>query len=321
MNTLVTGATGFIGSHLVEELLRRGHQVTCIARKTSNLKSLETLGVSLAYADCLDKNSLLKPLAGCDYVYHLAGLTKAFDEKDFFIVNAKGTENLIAAIAETNPNIKRFVYMSSLAAAGPSLNGIPVSESSEPRPVSSYGKSKLEGEEIVLKYKDKVPITIVRPPAVYGPRDKDIFTLFKMLKKGIYVSWGTGYYSFIYVDDLIKGTLLAAENKNSTGKIYNISGSRIYSNSEIAEAISSALGKKPIKLRLPKFMLFLAAGIGQKISKQSNIINKDKMKELQYSNWTCDSSKAKEELGFTSKVGIKEGAKWTADWYRIHQWL
>lgn len=321
MNTLVTGATGFIGSHFVEELLKQGEKVTCLVRKNSNLKLLETLGVKLAYGDCLDKASLLEPVANCDYVYHLAGLTKAADEKDFFLVNAKGTENLISALAETNSNVKRFVYMSSLAAAGPSLNGTPVSESSEPKPVSSYGKSKLDGEKIVLKYNDRVPVTIIRPPAVYGPRDKDVLTLFKMIKKGIYVSWGNCYYSFVHVEDLVKGTLLAAENKNAAGKIYNISDCRIYSNSEIAEAIASALGKKPIKLRIPRFAIFLFAGIGQKINKQSNIVNKDKIRELRYSNWTCDSSKAKTELGFISRVGIKEGVQWTADWYRIHQWL
>ncbi|MEK6582738.1 MAG: NAD(P)-dependent oxidoreductase [Nitrospirota bacterium] len=321
MKTLVTGATGFIGSHLVEELLRKGYSVTCLVRKTSDLQWIEGLDISLAYGDCTEKESLLNAVTGFDYIFHLAGLTKARNEKDFFLANTSGTENLIQAVAEKNPNIKRFVYLSSLAAAGPCYDRTPVSEAVEPRPVSAYGKSKLEAERIVLRHKDVIPLTIIRPPAVYGPRDKDMYTFFKMLKKGIFLCWGKCYYSLLYVDDLVRGTIISSENNAAEGKIYYLSDGRIYSNDEIAEAISSAVGTKPVRLRIPRVIMPLFAGIGQRLGGKRNIINKDKIKELQHPYWVCDSSKAREELGFVPKVGIKEGIKWTADWYRIHQWL
>jgi len=321
MKTLVTGATGFIGSYLVEELLEKGHDVTCLVRKTSSLKWIEGFDVRLAYGDCSEKQSLLNAIGDFDYIFHLAGLTKARNEKDYFLVNATGTENLIHAVAERNPDIRRFVYMSSLAAAGPCLNGTPVDEMTEPRPVSVYGKSKLEGERVVLKYKDRIPVTILRPPAVYGPRDRDMYTLFKMLKKGIFLCWGKCYYSLLYVDDLVKGIIISSISKTAEGKTYCMSDGNIYTNDEIANAISFALGSRPIRLRIPRSVMPLFAKIGQKLSKKSSIINVDRIRDFRYSYWVCDSSRAKDELGFIPKVGIKEGMRWTADWYRIHQWL
>jgi len=321
MKTLVTGATGFIGSHLVEELLKRGYSVTCLVRRTSNLQWIDGLNVRLIYGDCAIKESLLNAAADFDYIFHLAGLTKAANEKDFFSANALGTENLINAVIEKNPAVKRFVYLSSLAAAGPSCNGAPLQLGGEPKPVSAYGRSKLEGERIVMKHKSAIPVTVIRPPAVYGPRDKDFYIFFKLLKKGISLSWGECYYSLLYVDDLVRGAILSAESKTAEGEIFYLSDGRIYSNEEITEAIALTLESKPVRLKIPKSLMPVIAGIGQKLGNQGNIINKDKIRELQHSYWTCDSTKSRNELGFIPNVGIKEGIKWTADWYRIHQWL
>jgi len=321
MKTLVTGATGFIGSHLVEELLKRGYSVTCLVRRTSNLQWIDGLNIRLIYGDCAIKESLLNAAADFDYIFHLAGLTKAANEKDFFSANALGTENLINAVIEKNPAVKRFVYLSSLAAAGPSCNGAPSKETGEPKPVSAYGRSKLEGERIVMKHKSAIPVTVIRPPAVYGPRDKDFYIFFKLLKKGISLSWGECYYSLLYVDDLVRGAILSAESKTAEGEIFYLSDGRIYSNEEITEAIALTLESKPVRLKIPKSLMPVIAGIGQKLGNQGNIINKDKIRELQHSYWTCDSTKSRNELGFIPNVGIKEGIKWTADWYRIHQWL
>jgi len=321
MKTLVTGAAGFIGSHLVEKLLRKGHSVTCLVRKTSNLQWIDGLNVRLIYGDCAIKESLLNTVADFDYIFHLAGLTKAANERDFFSANALGTENLVSAVIEKNPAVKRFVYLSSLAAAGPSCDGTPSKETDEPKPVSAYGMSKLEGERIVMRHKNTIPVTIIRPPAVYGPRDKDLYILFKLLKKSISLFWGKCYYSLLYVDDLVKGTILSAESKTAEGEIFYLSDGRIYSNEEITEVISSAVGSKPIRLRIPRIIMPMLASIGQKLGNQGNIINKDKIRELQHSYWTCDPAKSRNELGFIPNIGIKEGIKWTADWYRIHQWL
>jgi nucleoside-diphosphate-sugar epimerase len=264
--------------------------------------------------------SLLDVVGDFDYIFHLAGLTKSCSENDFFCINAKGTENLIKAVSKKNSKLKRFIYLSSLSAAGPSKNGTPIQEDSVPSPVSNYGKSKLEGENAVLKYNDLIPITILRPPAVYGPRDKDLLVFFKMIKKGIFADWGKCYYSLLYVDDLVQGIILSAVSRDAEGKIYFLSDKRFYTNEEIVNEISSALNTKVLRLKLPRFIMPFCSFIGERTNKHG-IINRDKMRELNHSHWICNAEKARKEIGFIPKVGIKEGIKWTADWYRIHRWL
>jgi nucleoside-diphosphate-sugar epimerase len=320
MKALVTGATGFIGSHLCENLIRRGYEVTCLVKKTSNLKWIENLDIKLVFGDCTNLESLQNAVNGFDFIFHLAGLTKSCSEKDFFFINTTGTENLMKTVLEKNHKIKRLIYLSSLSATGPSRNGNPLREDSEPSPVSNYGKSKLEGEKAVLKYRNMTPITILRPPAVYGPRDRDLLIFFKMIKSGIFPDWGKSYYSLLYVDDLVQGIILSAEEREAEDKIFFLSDSKFYSGKEIALEISSALNIKITPLKVPKFVMPFFAFLGERITKNS-IFNRDKMKELRHSHWICDSIKAREEIGFTTKVGLKEGIKWTADWYRIHRWL
>lgn len=321
MKALVTGATGFIGSHLVEELIKRGYLVTCLARKTSNLKWIEGLKADILFGDCEDEGSLNQLPADLDIVFHLAGLTKARRDKDFFCVNGRGTENLLKTVLVRVPGLKRFVYLSSLAAAGPSRNGLPVDEASETRPVSSYGRSKLAGEESVARYGDRIPATIIRPPAVYGPRDRDFCVLFKMLKKGFYPHWGKCYYSLLYVDDLIRGLMMAAEEKDAEGGTYFLSDGNVHSDEELVDEITSALGARVVKMRVPKPIMTLLARLNDRLSRKVSIISGDRINDIKYSNWTCDSSKAEKDFKFIPKVTIKEGIKWTADWYRIHQWL
>jgi nucleoside-diphosphate-sugar epimerase len=320
MKALITGATGFIGSHLCAELVRRGYQVTCLSRAASNLKWIEDLEIRFVRGDCTDRGSLLDIVGGFDYVFHLAGLTKSCSSDDFFCINSRGTENLIRTVAEKNSGVKRFIYLSSLAAAGPSINGNPVPEDASPSPVSDYGRSKLEGERAVLKYKDLMPVTILRPPAVYGPRDKDMLVLFKMIKKGFFFDLGKCYYSLLYVDDLVQGIISCAENKKAEGNVYFLSDTKFYTGEEIAIEISSALNVKAAPLRVPKFVMPFFAFVSEKINKQG-IINRDRIKDFRHSHWICNSRKVREEIGFIPKVGLKEGIKWTVDWYRIHRWL
>jgi nucleoside-diphosphate-sugar epimerase len=320
MKALVTGATGFIGSHLVDALIREGFEVTCLVRNPSNLKFLSEFNIKLVSGDCTVQESLEDAVKDIDYVFHIAGLTKAHCEADFFHANAKGTENIVQALLKNNRNIKRFVYLSSLAAAGPSRDCKPLKEDCELAPVSVYGKTKLEGEKIVIAHKDKIPVTIIRPPAVYGPRDRDLLILFKMVKLGFIPYWGKCYYSFIYIEDLINGIILSALKKEAEGEILFMSDGNIYSSDDIICAISDAVQKKPVKLTVPRFIMPLLGVISEK-AKGVNIINTDKIKEMQHNHWICDTLRAKERLNFEPKVKIKEGAKWTADWYRIHQWL
>jgi nucleoside-diphosphate-sugar epimerase len=320
MKALITGATGFIGSHLAGALIREGFDVACLVRNPANLRFLEDINAGIIKGDCTDRGSLADAVKGVDYVFHLAGLTKACSEADFFNANVKGTENIVQAVLENNSHIKRFVYLSSLAAAGPSCDGRPLKEDSEPAPVSVYGKTKLEGEKIVLAHNKNMPVTVIRPPAVYGPRDRDLLIFFKMVKSGLIPYWGKCYYSFIYVEDLINGIILSALSRDAEGEIFFVSDGNIYSTNDIIEAISDALQRRPIKLNIPRFVMPLLGFISEK-TKGVSIINTDKIKEMRHSYWICDATRAAERLKFEPKVKIKEGARWTADWYRIHQWI
>jgi len=324
MKALITGATGFIGSHLAEKLFKRGYEVSSLVRKTSDLKWLEGLDIRLIEGDCSDKDSLNRCVEGYDYIFHLAGLTKANCKDDFYSVNTKGTENIIEAVERCTPEIKRFIYVSSLSAFGPRVNSELPSEDHKPHPVSDYGKSKLRGEEAVLKYSDKVPVSILRPSAVYGPRDKEMFLIFKLIKSGFLPYWGDGYTSLIYIDDLVDAIMLAVEKEDAVGKTYFISDGMVYSNREIVEEIASAMDVKVYKIKLPKSFLPAIGFFGEGISKimgKSTMLNRDKVKELMYADWVCDITKARNDLCFEPRVGIKVGIKWTADWYRIHKWL
>ncbi len=321
MKALVTGATGFIGSSLVKELVKRGYEVTCLARKTSNLQCLEGLDVSIVCGDCTDQDSLRQLPTHFNYVFHLAGLTKAKKKEDFFLTNGKGTENLLNALSADTKALKRFLYMSSLAAVGPSRDGLPIDETAIPIPVSIYGKSKLEGERATLKYKEQMPVSIIRPPAVYGPRDRDFFLFFKMVRRGFYPYWGKCYYSLLYVDDLVQGLIAAAESHEAEGRIYFLSDGRIYSNDDIVNEIMQAMDTRAVRLRIPSFAMKLLAAFGEKFAGSATIINSDKLREIKHSHWTCSSKKAENELGFIPKVTLKEGIKWTVEWYKIQKWL
>lgn len=319
MKALITGGTGFIGSHLAEALIKEGFEVYCLVRDLSNKKWLEGIEATCVQGDCCVKESL-EQLRDFDYIFHLAGLTKASSWEEFYRVNVKGTENIVDFALRNNSKLKRFVLLSSLAAAGPSENGKPKCEDSPATPVSDYGRSKLMAEEVLLRFKDKIPITILRPTAVYGPRDRDFYLFFKMIKAGVIPSFGKSYYSLIYIDDLVRGILLGAFKPDALGKIYFLADGDISTSEKIAAVIAESLQKKPVKIRIPRDLLPFIGRVASKIAKNS-IINNDKLLELKYKYWICDISKARSELGFNPKVKIEEGMKWTANWYRLHRWL
>ncbi|MGC2063611.1 MAG: NAD-dependent epimerase/dehydratase family protein [Thermodesulfovibrionales bacterium] len=320
MKALVTGAAGFIGSHLAEALLQRGYQVTCIVRNSSNLRWIEHLDLDYIHADLGDIGPCSSRLRGYDYIFHLAGLTKAVREEDFFSANYGCTLSLLQAVAKVNPGLRRFVLVSSLAAAGPSFDGRPVDEATLPRPVSAYGKSKLKAEEAVHVFGDRIPFTIIRPPAVYGPRDTDFLMMFRMINKGVFPSWGKSSYSMLYATDLVAGVIAAAEHEAAAGKTFFLSDHIVYTNEGIAQEIGASLGKRALKISIPRSLLPVIGFIGQKIDKKG-IINRDRIIDFSYTNWTCDSGRAERELGVRSKTMLREGIQWTADWYRTHQWL
>lgn len=322
MRVLVTGATGFIGSHLVEALLKRGYEVACLIRRTSNLRWIEGLGVRFIYGDCTDKDTLRGITKGFDYIYHLAGITKAIRRERYFRENSLGTENIVNITAEENPDIKKFIYLCSLSAFGPSHDGrLPV-EDDPPHPVSDYGRSKLLGEEAVLNQKNRINVVILRPPAVYGPRDRDIYFFFKLIKKGIIPLWGgERFLSLLFVEDLISCIISAGEKGEG---IYFVSDGEVYSLESITEMIAGALGVRTVKLRIPESLLVIVALISEgyyRITSCPPLLNMDKIREAKEKYWICSNSKARREIGFEPGVSLSEGIKRTAAWYKDNGWL
>jgi nucleoside-diphosphate-sugar epimerase len=325
MKVLITGANGFIGSHLTERLINVGYEVYCLRRKSSDMRWLEGLNVNYVYGDCCDKDSLNSCVKDYDYVFHLAGTIMANNERDYYLVNEIGTQNLIESVYRYNRGIKRFVYLSSLSAHGPATraDNLP-SEDSPPHPVSHYGRSKLKGEEAVMRYHADVPVCILRPSVVYGPRDRQFCLFFRFIQKGFAPYWGKGHTSLVYIDDMIDAIVLSIERDEAIGKVYFISDGMVYSNDRIIEEIASAIGRSVMKLRLPRPLLpmigIFGDGIG-KITGKTSMINRDKISEIMYNDWVCDITRSRRDLGYNPCVGIKEGMKWTADWYRIHRWI
>jgi len=323
---LVTGANGFVGSHLVEALFNKGYEVFCLVRKTSNLSFLSGLETEYRYGDITEVESLRKAIEGVDFVFHLAGLTRAKNKEDYYKANAQGTKNLIQTCLEINPHIKKFVYVSSQAAVGPCKDFYPLNEDAKCEPITDYGRSKLQGEKEVLSFKEKFPVTIVRPPAVYGPRDKDILFFFQTVNRRIIPLFGfkESYISLIYVKDLARGIILTAENQKSSGQIYFIADEKVYSWTEAGKIIQKSLGIRAFKLRIPKFFLFTFASFSEMVSHlkgESALVNLQKANELSQRYWLCDISKAKNELGFSPEYDLEKGALETIKWYKENKWL
>ncbi len=325
LKVLVTGATGFIGSHLVEALLKKGIHVRCLLRNPDNLKWLRNLPVEVVQGDITHKDSLKEAVKDVDQVYHLAGVTKAVKEKTYLEVNANGTKNLVMAILEKNPRLKKLIYLSSLAAAGPSRDGSK-KESDPCEPISPYGQSKWMGEEFALAYAHELPLLILRPSAVYGPRDRDIYSFFKCLSKRIHpcLTGPAQHLSLCYVEDLVQAILMAGEAQTKSGEIFFLSDGHSYRIEEVGDTFAQVMGVSPLRLRLPKEMIFGIAFFSEylsRLSKKPSLINRGKARELVQRNWTCDITKAKTMLGFRPQFSLLEGAQLTFNWYKKEKWL
>jgi nucleoside-diphosphate-sugar epimerase len=321
MKTLVTGASGFIGTHLTEALVRRGYEVTCLVRRTSQLGELERLGVHLVAGDCRDKPSLEKAIDRMDFVFHLATVIHAQNWAAYYQTNFLGTRNLLAACAERNPGLKKFVFVSSISAAGPSKEGRPSKESDSPSPISGYGRSKLLAEEAVSEYKDRFPMVILRPPNVLGPRQKELFESIKLIKRRILPLLGTGepQTSLCYVGDVVDALILAAENKEATGKVYFLADPKPYAWTEITGAIAETLGVRFFILKVPFSLQMLAAWVSEiaaRLRGTSPLLVRESVIASRKYFWVYDSSKIERELGFRPKVGLKEELYKTIDWYK-----
>jgi dihydroflavonol-4-reductase len=327
---LVTGASGFVGSTLCEELLRRGFETRALMRKTSSAANLGAASVRAVSGDLRDPASLEAAVAGVDIIFHVAGVVAARNRDDFFAANATGTRNLLQAVPKSGARPRRFVYVSSLAAAGPSRPDRPNVESDVCRPVSDYGLSKLAGEEAVAEFTAHFPVCVVRPPAVYGPRDKGVFTFFQSVNRGVLPLLGLEKpdprrYSFVHVDDLVQGIVKAgtAEGVRS-GEIFYLSGNGEFSWEEAMRLIARGLERGAMPVRLPIFAMKCAGAVCSAYGKVFNKVlpfSLDKVKEIEAPAWTCSSEKARDVLGFEPYWTLERGLAQTAKWYRENGWL
>lgn len=334
MKTLVTGANGFLGSHLVDRLIEDGHEVHVLVRKTSNLQWLLGKPVQFHYGDVSSASGgsgggLKEGLRDVEIVFHVAGVIRARKPRTYYEVNARGTENVLEACLAVDPQtkkLKRVVVVTSLAAHGPRQDDRLSVEEDECQPLTDYGKSKRDAELIALKYRDRIPVTIIRPPAIYGPRDDQIFDFFRLVKRGVALlpGWGRGILNIAHVQDVVEGMILAANSPQAVGEIFFIGGDQNYTWHEVADSIGRAVNRKPFKISVPKLFIFGVSGAADilgRLTGQIFSLNLDYARNFVQKNWSMDVTKAKRLLSFQPKFSLDDGMRETVTWYVNEGWL
>jgi nucleoside-diphosphate-sugar epimerase len=321
---LLTGASGFIGGRLRDALIEQGCDVLAIRREGSPAAKTGR-SVELDYADSAGLTRLVRDERP-DYVLHVAGATKGVTYKDFLDANVMPTTNLVAAVREGYPELKRFVLVSSLTSYGPSPIGRPLDETCPRRPVEFYGESKLEAEKVVENVENAFAWSIVRPAGVYGPGDVDYFNLFREVTKGRNLFFGNKHkwQSVIYVDDLIELILRAATRPEAIGRGYFGCDDRPLTWEEFQGVIVSTVGRRTLSLNLPGFTVDIAAIAGEiatKWDRKPRLFNRQKAILAAQEAWLCTGAAAKRDLGFEPKVFAQEGCARTLQWYRAEKWL
>ncbi|MBT7099297.1 NAD(P)-dependent oxidoreductase, partial [Candidatus Poribacteria bacterium] len=307
MKALVTGANGFVGSHLVDALVARGDDVTCIVRPTSDLTWLDTQSVAIVHGDVTNADALAAAVAGVDVVFHLAAMLRGRDYAAYYRVNAEGARNVAQACRRSADGPPRLVYCSSQAAAGPSVDGRRRTEGDAPAPVSDYGRSKLEGERAVAEVAEGAfPHVALRPPAVYGPRDTDILIYFRMISRGIapFVGDGRQAFDLMYVADLVSAFLMVATNPDAVGSVYYVNDDAEHTWRSMAADIGRVLGRRALPLPIPLPAIAVVARVAEFAAAARGVapvIHRQKVTEFRQAAWQCDSSRIREELGFKSE--------------------
>jgi nucleoside-diphosphate-sugar epimerase len=328
MRCAITGANGFVGSHLAERLVEQGHEVRALVRATSDLSWLGDLPLELIEGDLHDGEALRRAFEGCELVFHLAGVTSASKREAFFSANVDGARNAAQACLDAaGQTLQRFVLVSSLAASGPGVDDAPVTETSEGHPVNWYGESKLAGEREVQALSPRLPLTIVRPGAIYGPRDKDHLGLIKAAAWGLRVKLGLGRraYNFCHVDDVVSATLLAATRKEALGETFLVGDVDNYTLTEVGEILVRLLrGGGGVTIWLPVPLAYGAGALGglaARIRGGRPDLNLDRLRLFAARNWTMDVKKARRKLGYAPRFVLEAGMANTIAWYREVGWL
>jgi nucleoside-diphosphate-sugar epimerase len=323
---LVTGASGFVGGHVVAALAHAGYQARCLVREPARARFIREFPPELVLGDVTAPDTLAAAVAGVDGLVHCAGLTRAALPEELQRVNVAGTRNLFEACLRHNPGVRRIVHISSLAAWGPSAPGVPLREDLPCQPVSAYGRSKLAGQVIAESFRDKLPVTILAPPAVYGPPDRDFLIYFRLLKRRLLPVFGSGtqLLSLIYAKDLARAILACLESEFAAGRSYLLDDGRPRTWQEVAAAISGVMQVRPLTLRLPLGLLRgLAAGgdIFTRCTGRATLFSRDKLNEFVQPAWVCSGARIHEELGFQPQYTLEQGLAETWRWYREQHWV
>ena len=331
MKILITGASGFIGSYIVEEALKRGFETWAAVRKSSSRAFLKDERIHFIELNLSSKQQLADQLRGqaFDYVVHAAGVTKCLNKADFRRINTEGTKNLVEALLEVKMPLKRLVFVSSLSVFGAIKEKMPYDEIREgdtPQPNTEYGRSKLAAEQYLESLGNRVPYIILRPTGVYGPREKDYFMMAKSIKQ--HIDFAVGFQrqdiTFVYVTDVVQAVFLALE-KGETGRKYFLSDGEVYQSTTFSDLIHEQLGR-PWWLRItaPTWVLRIVTFFGEyagRMTGKVTALNNDKYNILKQRNWRCDIEPARKELGFEPQVKLEEGVKTTIKWYQDNKWL
>ena len=331
MKILITGASGFIGSFIVEEALRRGFETWAGVRSTSSRRYLQDERIHFIDLDFSSEDALIEALRGhdFDYIIHAAGVTKCLHRDDFFKVNYEGTKHFVNAILKLHMPLKRFIYMSSLSVFGAIREKQPyqeIEENDTPMPNTAYGKSKLMAEQFLDSIGNDFNYIVLRPTGVYGPREKDYYVMAKSIRD--HVDFAVGFrrqdITFIYVLDLVQAVFLALD-RGMSGRKYFLSDGEVYQSSTFSNYIHEELGKPWwIRIKAPVWVLRLVTLVGEYAGRATGkmiVLNNDKFNILRQRNWRCDIEPAFDELGYTPHYKLREGVKETIKWYKENKWL
>jgi len=323
MNALVTGATGFVGSHLVEALRTRGFQVTALARSPVKAKALTEQGISVVPGDLHDVPALERAVAGQDAIYHVAGLVAARDESEFHRGNRDGTRNLLDAVRRGGGQ-PRFVLVSSLAAGGPAARGAPLTGREPPQPVTAYGRSKLAAEQAVSA--SSLRWSVVRPPIVYGPRDREVLKVFKLARLGVAPVFGDGAQelSAVHASDLAEALVAVGTNPTTIGGTYAACHPEIFSSAEFGRAVGAAMGRSVSTIRIPAPVgraLLTVTERTARLTRRATILTSDKANEFFQPAWTADPGPLTRDTGWRARYDLATGLADTYAWYRRAGWL
>ena len=330
MKILITGASGFIGSFIVEEALRRGFDTWAAMRKSSSHQFLQDDRIHFLELNLSDPQQLEQQLRGkdFDYVVHAAGVTKCLNTADFHRINTLGTQNLVRAILAVGMPLRKFVYLSSLSVFGAIREQQPyqeIREDDEPRPNTAYGKSKLEAERW-LDSIEGLPCVTLRPTGVYGPRERDYFLMAKSIKQ--HSDFAVGYQqqdiTFVYVQDVVQAVFLACE-RGQAGRKYFLSDGQVYQSTTFSDLICRELGSPwCLRITAPIWVLRIVTWIGDKVGHLTgkiSALNNDKYHILRQRNWRCDIEPARRELGYEPQYPLERGVPLTIKWYKENGWL